>query len=46
VSLKSFRRIGLQDTFPDVVGDQPYLRTRYGLDAPSVAMQVRQAVLN
>jgi transketolase len=46
VSLKSFRRIGLQDTFPDVVGDQPYLRTRYGLDAPSVAMQVRRAVLN
>jgi transketolase len=46
ISLKSFRRIGLEDSFPDVVGDQPYLRARYGLDAASVAAKIRQAVLN
>jgi transketolase len=45
VSLKSFRRIGLGDTFPDVVGDQAYLRARYGLDSASVANSVRR-VLN
>ena len=46
VSLKSFRRIGLEDSFPDVVGDQAYLRARYGLDAASIAAKVRQAVFN
>jgi transketolase len=46
VSLRSFRRIGLEDSFPDVVGDQPYLRARYGLDAASVAAKIRQAVLS
>ena len=46
VSLKSFRRIGLEDSFPDVVGDQAYLRGRYSLDAASVAAKVKQAVLN
>jgi len=46
LALKSFRRIGLGDSFPDVVGDQPYLRARYGLDAASVAKSVRKAVLN
>lgn len=45
VSLKSFRRIGLGDAFPDVVGDQAYLRARYGLDSASVANSVRR-VLN
>jgi transketolase len=45
VSMKSFRRIGLGDTFPDVVGDQAYLRARYGLDSASVANSVRR-VLN
>jgi len=46
LALKSFRRIGLGDSFPDLVGDQPYLRARYGLDAASVAKSVKQAVLN
>jgi transketolase len=45
VSMKSFRRIGLGDAFPDVVGDQAYLRARYGLDSASVANSVRR-VLN
>jgi transketolase len=43
--LKSFRRIGLGDCFPDVVGDQSYLRAHYGLDASSVAEVVRKTVL-
>jgi transketolase len=42
--IRSFRRLGLGDLFPDVVGDQRYLRARYGLDAASVAAAVRQAV--
>jgi transketolase len=42
--LKSFTRLGLRDVFPDVVGDQRYLRARYGLDAAAVAAAVRQAV--
>ena len=46
VALKSFRRIGLGDSFPEVVGDQPYLRARYGLDAASIAKSVEKAVLN
>jgi transketolase len=44
LTLKSFRRLGLQDTFPDVVGDQAFLRARYGLDGASVAAAIRQAV--
>lgn len=46
VTLKSFRRIGLGDVFPDVVGDQSFLRARYGLDSASIAAAVRRAVLN
>jgi transketolase len=46
VALKSFRRIGLGDCFPDVVGDQQFLRARYGLDAKSVESAVRQALAN
>lgn len=46
VALKSFRRIGLPDVFPDVVGDQAYLRARYGLDAASIAETVSKAVAN
>jgi transketolase len=46
IGLKSFRRIGLGDCFPDVVGDQAYLRTCYGLDGASVAAAVRQAVFD
>jgi transketolase len=44
LALKSFHRIGLGDAFPDVVGDQAYLRARYGLDAASVASTLRRAV--
>jgi transketolase len=44
--LKSFRRLGLGNSFPDVVGDQPYLRARSGLDAKSVASVLRVAMAN
>lgn len=46
VPLKSFRRIGLEDVFPEIVGDQAYLRARFGLDATSVANSIRRMVVN
>lgn len=46
LSLKSFRRLGLGDSFPDVVGDQAYLRARYGLDRASVASAIRRSLAN
>ncbi|HEX4695441.1 transketolase family protein [Sphingomonas sp.] len=36
VALGHFRRIGLHDCYPDVVGDQDYLRARYGMDRHAV----------
>jgi transketolase len=44
--IKSFRRLGLPDVFPGVVGDQAYLRERYGLDSRAVARAVKRAVAN
>jgi len=44
VVLKSFRRLGLGDFFPDVVGDQAFLRARYQLDAMSIAARIRETV--
>lgn len=44
VHLKSFRRLGLGDAFPDVVGDQNYLRARLGFDAPHIAQAIHQKV--
>lgn len=46
IALKSFRRLGLPDVFPEVVGDQSYLRACYGLDSASIADVVRKAVAN
>lgn len=31
-----FRRIGLKDEYPSIVGDQNYLRTKYGMDAHGI----------
>jgi transketolase len=39
--VSAFRRIGLRDEFPSVVGDQKYLRARYGMDADSIAKAVK-----
>jgi transketolase len=44
--LKSFKRLGLGDSFPDIVGDQSFLRARYGLDASSIAAVLRQEFAN
>jgi transketolase len=44
ISLKSFRRLGLRDEFPDVVGDQSFLRQRYGMSAADIVRAVRQVV--
>lgn len=38
----AFRRIGLDDSFPDVVGDQAYLRARYGIDRCAIAAALGQ----
>ncbi len=35
-----FHRIGLQDTFPGIVGDQNYLRTQYKMDWRAIYMAV------
>jgi len=39
-----FRRMGLRDVYPTVVGDQNYLRALHKLDAQSVAATVREAL--
>jgi transketolase len=44
VPVKSFTRLGLDDVYPDVVGDQLYLRERYGLSAAHVANAIRKAL--
>ena len=38
-----FRRLGLQDQYPSVVGDQKYLRAAYGMDAPAIVTAVLAA---
>lgn len=37
IAPRSFRRIGLRDCYPDIVGDQAYLRAKYGMDRHAVA---------
>lgn len=46
ITLSSFKRLGLADTFPDVVGDQRFLRARYGIDAGGVSQVIRQVLAN
>jgi transketolase len=41
---RTFRRIGLGDRFPEVVGDQDYLRREYGLDRHAVMAAFREAL--
>lgn len=41
VPVRGFRRIGLADCYPDVVGDQDYLRARYGMDRHGTAAALR-----
>jgi transketolase len=44
VRFDSFRRLGLRDEYPDVVGDQAFLRERHGFSAAQVAAAVRRAI--
>jgi len=39
-----FRRLGLQDQYPSVVGDQDYLRAAYGMDATAIVAAAREAL--
>jgi transketolase len=45
IALGAFRRIGLYDAYPDVVGDQQFLRARYGLDSHAVAAALREILV-
>lgn len=39
-----FRRVGLRDVYPSVVGDQDYLRKAYDMDAEAIVRIVREAL--
>jgi len=41
----TFRRLGLRETFSSEVGDQTYLRTRYGLDADGIVHAVEKTLM-
>lgn len=41
VPVLGFRRIGLADCFPSVVGDQDYLRAHYGMDRHAITAALR-----
>lgn len=41
VTLNGFHRIGLDDCFPTIVGDQAYLRSRYGMDVSAICAAAR-----
>jgi transketolase len=36
IQMKGFKRIGLQDCYPSIVGDQNFLRSQYGMDATAI----------
>ncbi|ATQ41139.1 transketolase family protein [Caulobacter mirabilis] len=42
--VRSFRRVGLSDLYPTIVGDQKFLRRAYEMDAPAIAAVVRDAL--
>jgi transketolase len=44
IAPRMFRRVGLADCFPEVVGDQDYLRAQYGLDRHAVLAVFREAL--
>ena len=41
---RAFKRLGVQDIYPSIVGDQRYLRRAYGLDSVALAAAVRDAL--
>jgi transketolase len=44
-AVTAFRRMGLPDVFPSIVGDQAWLRAHFGLDRTTVADTVRALLL-
>ncbi len=40
LKITKFKRFGINDEFPNVVGDQEYLRKNYNLDAKSIASEI------
>ena len=44
IAPRAFRRIGLADRFPEVVGDQAYLRAAFGLDRHAVVAAFHEAL--
>lgn len=42
--VRAFRRVGLADCYPSIVGDQKYLRRAYGMDATAIATAAREAL--
>ena len=44
VRVERFARLGLENSYPDVVGDQAYLRARHGLDRDGVTKSLRKAL--
>lgn len=42
IALRGFKRLGVQDRYPSVVGDQRYLRTAYGMDAEALVNAARE----
>ncbi|MGX7893861.1 transketolase family protein [Tsuneonella sp. HG222] len=41
---RAFKRLGVQDIYPSIVGDQRYLRRAYGLDSVALAAAVRDVL--
>ncbi len=41
VPVRKFKRLGLQDVYPSIVGDQQFLRAHFGLDRLSIAAELR-----
>ena len=44
VRVSSFRRLGIDDRYPSIVGDQAYMRAHFGLDRESVAAVLREVL--
>ena len=42
VQVTSFRRLGIDDRYPSIVGDQDYMRAHFGLDCDAVAAVLRE----
>jgi transketolase len=41
---RAFKRLGVQDIYPSIVGDQRFLRRAYGIDSVALADAVRNAL--